>query len=537
LAAIKSILSKIGEFFKKTERKKLILLSVLAAVVIAVVVIGTILLNRVEYTVLYSGLDAGEAGEIMNLLQEKGVPAKVKGTDTILVPEEQADEVRIELAAEGYPKTGLNYDIFSLSSNMGSTDLERQTYLQYQLQENMRATIRRMSKVKDCIVIINLATKSSFVVSSNTTEATVAVLLSLEPGEKLSQAEAKAIAQFVMKCVPDLKMENISIVDSEMNYYDVLSENSETGEPEYSVKQQELTEKIKDTLTEQVLRVLEPALGKGNVAVSVNVRLNFDKEVVNSVEFSPPVEGEENGLVRSSEEQLEVTGNSPAAIGAVGTDSNGVSDTEYVYTDEEGNNEFSHSSSKTYNYELNQIQKQIEKAQGTIEDLSVAVLVNNQVEGISGNLDKIENLVAAAIGVDKKYVSAEALPFVESAAGKLDFEDYFQQNQDTLRRISRNNLIRTVVILAAIPIIALIIIFALRKKPRAVDEIAGTEEELLEALAEEPIEEEGEEFNIDKLLEELGSGRSPAVERIGELVDSYPETVVQVLRSWLSEED
>jgi flagellar M-ring protein FliF len=269
----------------------------------------------------------------------------------------------------------------------------------------------------------------------------------------------------------------------------------------------------------------------------VNVRLNFDKEVVNSVEFSPPVEGEENGLVRSSEEQLEVTGNSPAAIGAVGTDSNGVSDTEYVYTDEEGNNEFSHSSSKTYNYELNQIQKQIEKAQGTIEDLSVAVLVNNQVEGISGNLDKIENLVAAAIGVDKKYVSAEALPFVESAAGKLDFEDYFQQNQDTLRRISRNNLIRTVVILAAIPIIALIIIFALRKKPRAVDEIAGTEEELLEALAEEPIEEEGEEFNIDKLLEELGSGRSPAVERIGELVDSYPETVVQVLRSWLSEED
>jgi flagellar M-ring protein FliF len=536
LAAIKSILSKIGEFFKKIERKKLILLSVSAAVVIAIVVIGTILLNRVEYTVLYSGLDADEAGTIMTLLQEKGIPAKAKGTDTILVHEEQADEVRIELAAQGYPKTGLNYDIFSLSSNMGSTDLERQTYLQYQLQENMRATIRRMNKIQDCIVIVNLATKSSFVVSSNNTEASVAVLLSLEPDEKLTQAEAKAIAQFVIKCVPDLKMENISIVDSEMTYYDILSDDAEPGQAEYSVMQQELTEKIKDTLTDQVLRVLEPALGKGNVAVSVNARLNFDKEVVNSVEFAPPVEGDEKGLIRSSEELFEATGNSPAIIGAVGTDSNGVSDTEYVYADEEEGNEFSQSSSKTYNYELNQIQKQIEKAQGTIEDLSVAVLVNNRVEGISGNLDKVENLVSAAIGVDRKYVSAEALPFVESA-GELDFDDYFQQNQDTLRRISLNNLIRTVIIIVAIPVIALIIIRALRRKPRVDEVIAGTEDEFLEAILKEPMGEEGDEFDIDKILEELGSGNSPAVERIGELLDRYPETVVQVLRSWLSEDD
>ncbi len=123
------------------------------------------------------------------------------------------------------------------------------------------------------------------------------------------------------------------------------------------------------------------------------------------------------------------------------------------------------------------------------------------------------------------------------SAGELDFDDYFQQNQDTLRRISRNNLIRTVIILVAIPVIALIIIHALRRKGRSVDEFVGAGDEFLEFTADEPLNDESEEFDIDQLLKDLGTGRSPAVERIVEMVDRYPETVVQVLRTWLSEDD
>jgi flagellar M-ring protein FliF len=160
------------------------------------------------------------------------VKAKAEGTDTILVPEVQADELRIRARAQGYPSTGLNYDIFPIPTEVGSTDLERQTYLQYQLQENMRTTICRMSRVRGCIVIVNLATSSSFVLSDNATEASVAVLLSLENNETLTNAEAKTIGAFVMKCVPKLKLENVSIVDSEMHYYDITSEGS--GEQEDS---------------------------------------------------------------------------------------------------------------------------------------------------------------------------------------------------------------------------------------------------------------------------------------------------------------
>ena len=112
-ASARSILKRAGEFFQNLEKKKLIRLIVLAAVIVAAGIIGAVLLNQVKYTVLFSGLDPEEAGTIKTVLDEKSVPAKVQGTSTILVPEKQADELRIELASEGYPSTGLNYELFT----------------------------------------------------------------------------------------------------------------------------------------------------------------------------------------------------------------------------------------------------------------------------------------------------------------------------------------------------------------------------------------------------------------------------------------
>jgi flagellar M-ring protein FliF len=534
---IKSILKRTRELFQKTEKKKLILLTAAAVVVIAAGIVGAVLLNRVTYTALYSGLSAEEAGSIMTLLKEQGVTAKAEGTDTILVPEDEADELRIELAAQGYPNTGLNYDLFSNSSDIGSTDLERQTYLQYQLQENMRKTICRMSKVKDCIVIVNLATSSSFVVSNNVTEASVAVLLSLEAGEKLTSAEAKTIGEFVVKCVPKLETKNVSIVDSEMNYYDIVSEDGAASAVEYSDTQQQLTERMKEILTEQALRVLEPAIGGDNVAVSVNLSLDFDKETVNSVEFSPPVEGETQGMLISSEEHSDTTASGASgASGAAGTDSNGVSASQYV-SDSAGD-KTSASNIKTYNYELNKIQTQIEKAQGTVQDLSVAVLVNSDVKGIDEYLGTVKSLVAKAIGVDSDYVSVEVMPFVGSA-GETEFDDYFTQNQEAMKQLSQTSLIKTIIIAAALLLAVFMALKLVFKKKAAAGMAAGMAVTggAVNVTTGEAVGEAAAIAEQEHLLEDLMIKKSDEAEKVEELMDRYPEAVVQILRNWLVEDN
>lgn len=530
---IKSIVKQASDFCKDPKNRKSVIIGAVLAVVVAGGIIGALLLNKSDYTVLYSGLSAEEAGTVMTALETMGVEAKVEGEDTILVPAEQADGLRIKLAADGYPSTGLNYDIFTDAADIAATDSEELTYKQYQLQENMRTTIAKMDKVKDCIVIVNLATSSSYVVSSNTSQASVSILVEVEDGQTLTDPDAKSMAKFAMTCVPDLKMENISIVDTNMHYYDVLADDEEESLIEYSGTQQQLTQRMKDILSEQVITVLAPAVGYDNIAVSVNLTLNFDAETVKSVEFSPPVEGMFEGLIRSSEEIYDAVNAGDYASGQPGTDSNGVSAGEYVNEDETEAGPLG-SYDNIYNYELNQVEKEIKRAQGKVENLSVSVLINSNIEGIADHLDTVENLVANAIGVNEEYITVGMMPFVQGAG--LNLGDYLQQSGE--QPYGQSDLIKLAIIAgAALLLLALIIVLLMLKirrnnRKKKAEEAAQT----VEAAAGEPVSEETAQTEEENLLEELMLKKSDQAEKVEELMDKYPDTVAQVLRNWLTED-
>ena len=528
---VKVAVDKVGGFFKNTGKKKIVIILSIIAFVLIIGIVGAVLLNRKPYTVLYSGLDAAEAGTIKNLLDEMGIESKVQGS-IILVPEDRADELRIELASQGYPKTGLNYEIFAGSSAIGSTDLERRTYQQYQLQENMRTTIRHMEKIEDCIVIVNLAESSSFVISDASKEASVSVMLKLKQGATLTDSEARAIAQFVLKCVPDLKMENVSIVDSDMRAYNVIPD-AETEKTEMaqtiSTLRREMTEDMKNILSKQVLNVLEPAIGVGNVSVSVNVVLDFDKQTIDMVEFSPSVAGETEGIIRSLQESYSANGPGSYIGGAVGGDTNGVGTPVYVGRGDEEEDTY-YSGERTYNYEINEMQTRIEKAEGSVKDLSVAVLINSNVKGIEEYTETIEKLVSTAIGVNEEYVSVAMIPFFgEQGVPVTPATPSPNETGGALGFI----LFGGVLLLLTLAVLTTVLLLSRRKRQMVA--VSGPMVDV--ALAEEdfPFEEmEEEEDDFD--LTEMMQRRSSETEKVEELMDRYPEIVAQILRAWLTED-
>ena len=353
-----TIKRQITEFFKKTSKLQKALMAIGAIVLVTAIVLVSILSSKVEYEVLYTGLDESEAGEIMTLLSEMGVDAQAQGTGTIVVPSANADETRMTLAAQGYPESGLNYDLFGNAATLGTTDLQMQTYLQYQLQENLRSTIMKLDRIEDCVVIINMPSESLFVLSSDESEATASVMVEVKHGEQLENEEVQAIANLVLKSVSGLKLENISIVDSSMNLYNA----TEPTEEEYTTTQYELTQLTQETLTQQVMSVLTPVFGEENVSAAVNVVLNFDKESVSSVQFETPQEDADNGLAVSMEEIYEMTQSNTEAEGTAGTDSNGVTLSEYVYEDADLSD--FQTISRTVNYELNELQTANRQAAG-----------------------------------------------------------------------------------------------------------------------------------------------------------------------------
>lgn len=524
------VMKHFAESVRGMSRKSKILVAAALIAALAIGITATVLLNRVHYTALYSGLDAEEAGKILDVLKNDGVDAKMQGTDTILVPEDKADELRVTLAADGYPQTGLNYDLFTDNSDFGSTDIETQTRLQYTLQENIRSTLNNMEKIKDSIVIVNLASNSSYVVSKNATKASAAVMLELKPGETLSDTEARSIAQFVMKSVPNLELENVSIVDSSMHSYDLTGDgdSSET----YSASQMQLAEQMKKTLSDQVMKILEPVMGSGNVTASINLTLNFDKETQNSVEFSAPVEGETEGMLRSLEETANSSKDTSGGTGSTGTDSNGVSGTQYMTTNGNGNS--ANSSSKTYNYELNKLQKQIEKAQGKVTDLSVSVLLNSDADGASAVEAKAKDLVANAIGVDPQYISVASLPFVESPGDK-NFNDIYKENQTAMKHAAMISALKVgLICLTLLAAVVLVLRFLKKRK----EPVAAVEEEVppeIGAQVDVVAEDKPQSKTNEELLEDLAKVKSNEAEKIEKLVEDYPEAAVQILRNWLTD--
>jgi flagellar M-ring protein FliF len=524
---ISAVRRQTGEFFKKRSKTQKVLMGIGAAVLVAVIVLVAALSGKVEYEVLYTGLDEAEAGDIMVKLEDMGVAAKAQGSSTILVPVESADKTRMTLASEGYPKSGLNYDLFGSSATLGATDLQMQTYLQYQLQENLRSTILKLDRIKDCVVIINMPSESLFVLSTDETAASASVMVEVKDGEKLANEEVKAIANLVLKSVSGLELENISIVDSSMNLYDVTGETEEA----YTTTQYELTQLTQETLKQQVLSVLTPVFGEDNVSAAVNAVLNFDRETVSSVEFDTPKEDADNGLAVSMEELYEPRQGGETEEGTPGTDTNGVALSEYVYEDAELSD--FQTISRAVNYELNELHTQIEKQQGTVEKLSVAVLLNSSLNNEDYS-ESIVRLVSNAIGVDESSVTVESLPFMENQ-NETELSEVFDEQATVMDSLKKKELTQTLIIAGTAVLLVLVVLGFLRSifRSRNANNVAV-------ASAGETIDvwvDEDEHAEPEGLSDITLNGKSKSVEKIEDFVEKNPAAAAQLLRNWLLDDE
>jgi flagellar M-ring protein FliF len=285
---LKKVSGQVTSFWTGLSKKKKIGFVVLMSLIIILTILTVALLNRTEYSVLYSGLTDQEAGEIYTKLTESGTVAKVGKNGTILVPKNQEDRLRISLAAEGYPKTALNYDIFKNSTGFGTTEYEKQKYMQFQLQDRLQETIKSIDLVEDAIVTITIPDNNSVVLKEDKKPSTASVLLKLKNNAKLSPQQVYAITELVSKSVPGLTSENITIVDQRMQ---VLNQNTET-EFSQAGSLLELERQVEENFKNQLLGLLEPVFGYGKVVAGVNVRLDFDKRTTESVKFEPVVDDE-----------------------------------------------------------------------------------------------------------------------------------------------------------------------------------------------------------------------------------------------------
>ncbi len=541
----KNTIGKVTDYFKNLEKGQKTRFFVFTFLAVAIVIAASVLLNQKSYTVLYSGMEAQDAGEVLSLLEEMDVDAKPQGADTILVESSKADSVRMQLASEGYPKSGLNFDIFSNASGLGTTDMEKRVYYQFQLQENLGQVIKKMEKIDDAVVSLSLAQESAYVLSKDEKPASASVLLKLKEGAALESSEARTIAELVSKSVSGLSLDDVRIVDSNMKLYslDEQEEPIKTAQQTYETigTQLALQKNVQDSIQKQVINLLTPVFGEGRVFAEVGVTLNFDKQKSESVEFAPPIEGGTEGLAVSMQELAESIKGDAAATGVTGMDSSGGTSITTTYPELETDADSIYSKvSRETNLELNETRTQIDNAQGQVLDLSVGVVINS-TDMEDDYSENVQNLVANAIGVELDKVSVEMMPFFQLGTdNEPDIEEAFNSQKEMMSQAVSAATMRTLIIAGTVVLIfliALAAIAALRKKPApvmyAVNEDPGAivdlqagDEDILPPAEEEPAVE----------IPEISEIENTTLASLEKYIDKSPDAVVQLLRNWLSDD-
>ncbi|MGH6975473.1 MAG: flagellar basal-body MS-ring/collar protein FliF, partial [Stellaceae bacterium] len=185
-----------------------------AALVLAIAVLAMLWLGHSSYTVLFSGLSAGEGGRVIDELQKSNVPYRVDdGGAEILVPDALAGRTRLMLAARGIPKQ--SGDVWSLFDNeaLGVSPFVEQAHYMRGLEASLAKTIEDVNGVAAARVTLAVPQRTAFL--ENQPKPSASVMVRLEPGVSLSGAQTAGIVHLVSASVPGLAPEAVSILDQD----------------------------------------------------------------------------------------------------------------------------------------------------------------------------------------------------------------------------------------------------------------------------------------------------------------------------------
>ena len=517
-AQLKNLINNIIEFWKKLSKKiKILIISGTAAVILGAIIL-TIVLNKTDYVVLFSQLEESEVTEIMTKLQEKNVEYKYDANGEILVPEKSEALLRMQLAQEGYPRSGLNYSVFTDNIDFMTTDYEKKTFMVFQLQERIQASIKTINGIKDAIVTITMPDDNNFAWDSNKEKSSASVKINLLPGYTLNKSQVQGIKLLVQKSVTGLEAENIAIIDTDGN--DLLS-NSDVLQTDTLKLKLEIEKQIQTDIENNIKKLLEKAFGKDNFEVSARCKINLDKKISEHLQYIP--DGDSNtGVIQNEENNVEIVGDGEVTGGVVGTETNSEVP---IYPDVtiEGNNIY-YKDNGSINYLVSQLKEQIQHEPGNIEELSVAVIINKD-KLTEEESEKITSLIANSAGTTADKVALHNMKFNEPAVTVFDGDGDLKQLTD------REKIIVAIAaaILLVLLIIVLIIVLKVRKKKRL-----KREQELIDAASsqkQDTWEDIKDEIEVKETKEIV------LKKQISEFANSNPDIAAQLIRTWLKGED
>lgn len=527
---------------------RLALLAGIAVALIGFFVYLSMSVSTPAMSPLYSGLSIEDSAQIVSELDGQGVKYELRANGTqIMVPSDQMLRLRLSLAQEGLPSGGsiVGYEIFDRGDAMGTSNFVMNVNMLRALEGELARTIGSFSKVESARVHLVVPKRELF--TRDKEEPTASVMLNMRGGNEMNKQEVAAITHLVATAVPGLKAQHISVATTKG---EMLAKGvSDDEDPQvYESAAEEYRIAFENRLRARIEDLLAQSVGAGKVKAHVTANIDFDRVVTNSETFDP--ESQVARSVQTNEErenstEKDATDNVSAA--------NNLPDAKQAEAGAQSSRN-TERAEETTNFEISKVVENHVKETGTVNRLSVAVLVDGRYAPNEAGeqvyqprpeeeLAQFRQLVESAIGYDKARgdtVEVVNMQFT-GAVEKVEEEGPLGWLKDDLDNIIQTLVLGGVAILAILLIIRPLINRAIEASI-AQEEAAEAEQAALAGPAlsaaqltdQSGLEDEEDMINIDRIQ---GRVKSSTFRKLNELIDKHPDETLTVMRSWIRRDD
>lgn len=353
----------------------------------------TQLASQPRMALLYAGLDAASAGEIVTALEERGATVDIRGS-AIYVEAAQRDALRLALAGEGLPQNGgQGYELLDALTGFGTTAQMFDAAYWRAKEGELARTITANRQFSAARVHISNPASDPFR-QGQVDAASVSVTMS---SGTMTSAQATALRHLVASAVAGLEASSVSVIDSAQG----LVVNMDDPATQAAGASDARAEALRSSVT----RLLEARVGAGHAIVEVTVDPVTEREEFTERRFEP------DSRVPISSDTEETTTTS------TDSGSNGVTVASNLPEGDAGGAGGSSQSSEArtrevINFEVSETQRAVLREPGSVRRVSIAVLVDgvrtSAEDGTESwaprtpeELADLRELVASAIGFDE----------------------------------------------------------------------------------------------------------------------------------------
>lgn len=543
------------ETFRRLGPARLAIMGGVSLALLMFFVLVSLRVSTPEMRLLFGDLSTNDSSQMAAILEQGDFNYRVSPDGSeIKIAEDQVGRARMVLAQEGLPNGGsLGYELFDEQSGFGQTNFVQNINQVRALEGELSRTISSLEPVRSARVHLVLPQRELF--SRETRDPSASVFVGLNGRANLSREQILSIQSLVSSAVPELKPEKVALIDQNGN---LLAEGTSEEDQLQSVRAEEMRRGFEARLTKNIEDIVGRIVGYDNVRATVSADIKMDRVTTQEEIFDPETQvarstqlSEESIVEREPQnDNTSVENEVPAGVqGQLLVDPQPVTEENRV--------------EEVTNFEISRTVRNVTREGGEINRLSVAVLVDGQyTTDADGNevytprsqeeLEKIEMLVSSAVGYDVDRGDNLEVVNLQFADIKVEPEE---EPDTTIFGFERSDLLDTAEIVTVAIMIILVVLLVLQPMvSRLLETESGMpsadkeDQELLAAATEmgpalaapekpqmeqaAPEEDAAEEM-IDMQSVE-GKVKASSVKKVEDLIDTYPNEAVNVIRGWMS---